>query len=87
MDKQQELKLNINLDTTPVLFTDNIIMTTNPDGFVINVLQPLMGSNEARVVARIGMSREHAAKFATEMGKLLALTSGQSQTTQVKKKN
>ncbi len=78
--------ININLDTTPVLYTDRIQMTTNEDGVVLDVTQRVMNTNQLRVVARIGMSRVHAQKLADELAKLLALTQGQSQT-QVKKKN
>lgn len=87
-DKQaQAVNLNINFDSTPVLFTDNVIMTTNDNGFVLNVMQQLINTNQVRVVARIGMSREHAKKLAAEMGRLLAMTEGQGQTATVKKGN
>ena len=86
-DKQQAVNLNINFDSTPVLFTDNVIMTTNENGFVLNVMQQLINTNQVRVVARIGMSREHAKKVAAEMGRLLAMTEGQGQTATVKKGN
>ena len=82
MDKNQEknLQLNVNLDTTPVLYTDNIIMNINEDGVVLNVGQILLGTNQMRIVSRVGMSREHAKKFVKELSKLLALAEGQSQT-------
>ena len=40
----------------------------------------MAGTNQLRIVARIGMSRSHAKKFAAEVGKLLALTEGQGNT-------
>ncbi|MCL5435049.1 MAG: hypothetical protein M1405_01535 [Patescibacteria group bacterium] len=78
--KKQELAVNINLDTTPILYTDNVIITVNPDGVVLDVTQRLANTNQVRVVARIGMSREQAKKFTTELGKILALTGGQVKT-------
>jgi hypothetical protein len=78
--QDQEMQININLDTTPILFTDNILMTTNEDGLVLDVAQKLGPSNQLRIVSRIGMSREHAKKFLKELGKLLAMTEGQKQT-------
>ncbi|HUD44407.1 MAG TPA: hypothetical protein VMR41_02595 [Patescibacteria group bacterium] len=78
-EPQQGLAININLDTTPVLYTDNILMNTNEDGVILNIGQ-MIGTNQLRVVARVGMSRSHAKKFLKELGKLLALTEGQSQT-------
>lgn len=76
----QEVQLNINLDNTPILYTDNILMKTNEDGVVLNVCQKLVGSNQQRIVARIGMSRVHAKKFIKELGKLLAVTENHRQT-------
>jgi hypothetical protein len=78
--KQPELAVNINLDTTPILYTDNVIMTVNPDGVVLDITQRLANTNQVRVVARIGMSREQAKKVTSELGKILALTEGQVKT-------
>lgn len=80
MDKEEKLNININPDTTPILYTDNIIMSTNDDGFILDVCQKIGNSNQLKVVSRIGMSRNHAKKFVEKMGKLLALTEGTSQT-------
>lgn len=80
--QKQQLAVNINLDTTPILYTDNVLMATNPDGLVLDFGQRLSNTNQMRIVSRIGMSREHAKKFVAEMGKLLAMTEGQLQTGQ-----
>ncbi len=82
-DKSKETKqlaVNVNLDTTPILYTDNISMTVNPDGLVLDIMQRLGPTNQARIVSRIGMSREHALKFARELSKLLAVTQGATET-------
>lgn len=76
----QEVQININLDTTPVLYTDNVLMSTNEDGLVLDFGQKLGTTNQLRIVSRIGMSREHAKKFLKELGNLLAMTEGQKQT-------
>lgn len=78
--EQQQMAVNINLDTTPILYTDNIYIVSNEDGITLNVMQNMAGTNQLRIVARVGMSRNHAKKFTAEMGKLLALTEGQGQT-------
>lgn len=78
--EQPSFAVNVNLDTTPILYTDNIFMSTNPYGLVLDVCQKIGSSNQLRIVARIGMSREHAKKFLEEMGKLLAMTEGQRET-------
>lgn len=84
MDKKndkQNVSINLNLDTTPILYTDNIFMTTNDDGVVLDVGQKIGATtNQLRIVSRIGMSREHAKKFLKELGNLLAMTEGKKQT-------
>jgi hypothetical protein len=79
-DATQKVSVNVNLDTTPVLYTDNVFMTTNEDGVVLDVAQKLGTTNQIRIVSRIGMSRSHAKKFVKELGKLLAMTEGSNQT-------
>ncbi len=74
--KEQKVELNVNLDNTPILYTDNIFMNVNEDGIMLDVGQKLFNSNQVRIVSRIGMSRSHAKKFVQEMGKLLAMTEG-----------
>lgn len=73
-------QINLNLDTTPILYTDNIFMTTNPDGLVLDVGQRVASTNQVRIVARVGMSRDHAKKFVNELAKLLAMSEGKIQT-------
>lgn len=77
---QHPVNVSMNLDTTPILYTDNINMTTNEDGVVLNVIQRIGNTNKARIVSRIGMSRIHAKKFLDKFGKLLAMTEGHNQT-------
>ena len=76
----QNVSVSVNLDNTPILYTDSIFITTNQDGVVLDIMQKLATSNQTRIVARIGMSRTHAKKFLTEFGRLLALTEGKSRT-------
>ena len=78
--KENSQQVNLNLDTTPVLYTDNILMTANPDGVVLDVSQRLGSTSQVRIVTRVGMSREHAKKFVNELGKLLAMSEGKIQT-------
>ncbi|MEI6532545.1 MAG: DUF3467 domain-containing protein [Candidatus Roizmanbacteria bacterium] len=77
---QNEMQISINLDTTPILYTDNVFMNVNENGVVLDITQNLGPTNQLRVVSRIGMSREHAKRFLKEFGKLLAMTEGQGQT-------
>lgn len=75
--KTAEVQISVNLDTTPVLYTDNINMTINPDGIVLDIMQRLGPTNQVRIVSRIGMSREHAKKLVEKIGKLLLKTEGE----------
>ncbi len=67
------LNLSLNPDTTPILYTDEVHMSTNEFGVTLDVIQK-MSVGEGRVVARIGMSREHAKNLTEELGRLLILT-------------
>ncbi|MFA6004934.1 MAG: hypothetical protein WC775_00425 [Patescibacteria group bacterium] len=78
--KQEQVNLNVNLDTTPIMYTDSILMSTNQFGVVLDVCQRLGTTNQVRIVSRLGMSREHAMKFIEELGKLLVMTEGQAKT-------
>lgn len=67
-DKLQSIKPGINFGVdpvkTPVLYADAIRINSNPNGFVLDVAQSVGGTNQAVVVTRIGLSREHAKKLA-----------------------
>ena len=69
--EKTELNLNVNLDTTPVLYTDTVFMTVNDDGVVFDVCQKVGNTNQLRVVSRIGMSKEHAKKFVAQLSQLM----------------
>ncbi len=78
--KEQELEININLDTTPILYTDNIIMTVNEDGLVLDICQKIGSTNKIRVVSRVGMSKGHAKKFISHLSKLIDKSEGRGET-------
>lgn len=73
-------EVNVNLDTTPILYTDNIIITVNEDGVVVDICQKLGPSNQVRIVSRVGMSRNHAKKFLKSLSSLLEGAEGNIQT-------
>lgn len=66
-------KVSLNPATTPILYTDNISITSNKNGVILNIMQGA-GQANRMVVARIGMSREHAKTFAQKMGELILMT-------------
>lgn len=69
-----------NLDTPPILYTENIVISASEDGVVLNIGQKIVATRKLRVVSRVGMSRVHAKKFLKSMGSLLAMTEGDTQT-------
>lgn len=77
---EEQFKINVNPNETPILYTDFVFMNTNEDGVVIDVCQKVGNSNQLHVVARLGMSRVHAKKLVKKLSELLALTEGHSQT-------
>lgn len=78
--KQNELKININPNETPIVYTDSVFITTNEDGVVFDICQKVGATNQMHVVSRIGMSRSHAKKFVKKLSELIALTEGSVQT-------
>lgn len=81
MDKNNnQLSVDVNPETTPIFYTDSISIIANEDGLVFDVMQRIGNTQKARIVARVGMSRNHAKKFTTELGKLLAITEGNAKT-------
>jgi len=73
-------KKNLNPESTPILYTDMIDIGVNEDGVTLNVCQKIHAPNHYHIVARVGMSRTQAKKLASELSKILALTSASSQT-------
>jgi hypothetical protein len=75
-----QMQVSINLDTTPILYTDGIQMTANEDGVVLDILQRVGNSSQQRAVARIGMSIEHAKKVAQMLGQFVVNPQGMKST-------
>ena len=63
---EKQVQVTINLDTTPVLYTDGI--------------QKLGNTNQQRIVARIGMSLSHAKKSASLLAQMASNPQGISKT-------
>lgn len=47
-------------DKTPVLYTDSVFVTSSQYGVVFDFAQNMGSTNQQNIVARVGMSREHA---------------------------
>ena len=73
-EKNPQLNVNLNPEKLQILYTDTIFINVNEDGVTLDVCQKAGNSHQVQVVARIGMSRVHANKFAKKMNEILALT-------------
>lgn len=73
-------QVSINLDHTPILYTDNVVVTSNEDGVVFDFCQRVGSTPQVRVVARVGMSREHAKKLLIVLNGQLEQAAGNTQT-------
>lgn len=78
---EQQFQVNLNPEKTQIVYTDTVFMNANDDGVTFDICQKVGNSNQVQVVTRIGMSREHAQKFAKKLSEILALTHGHSRTT------
>ncbi|OGG01930.1 hypothetical protein A2Z33_01690 [Candidatus Gottesmanbacteria bacterium RBG_16_52_11] len=78
--EKSDVNISINLDTTPVLYTDNVHIKITEDGVTLDFMQKLGPTKTVRIVSRVGMSREHARKFYKVLGDQLKLAVGQMQT-------
>lgn len=77
---QPSAGLNIGVDPmrTPVLYADAIMITASENGFVLDVAQRIGSSNQANVVARIGLSKEHVKKLIEKLTEQLSLREGKA---------
>ncbi len=57
----------INPMQTPVLYTDSVIVASNEYGLVLDIAQAFGGGMQQNVVARIGMSYDHAKKLVAKI--------------------
>lgn len=80
---QNNIQLGVDFTRTPILYTDSINITTNEFGLVLDIIQGIAGSNQVFVVARVGMSKEHAKKLIAIIADKLA-TEGEFFTRKVK---
>jgi len=68
------VEVELKVDQTPILYTDSMFVTTNDFGVVFTAAQSMGPVPKHRVVARLGMSKAHAEKFAEVLVKQLGLT-------------
>jgi hypothetical protein len=80
MKDEEKLNININPVTTPILYTDMFFINVNEDGVSLDVCQKMGATAQYQVVARIGMSREHAKKFVQKLSEIMALTTAHAKT-------
>lgn len=78
-----QIQIGTDPSKTPILYADSIVVNADDNGIVLDVAQRITGTDQAFVVARIGMSKEHAKKLTTIIADKLA-SGGEFFTTKVK---
>lgn len=81
---QQKSNINLNMDNTPLYFTDFIIWNINKNEVVLNFGSKILGQNQIKVVARVGTSKEFFKQFLKDIEKKLMLSEVQGQTGKAK---
>jgi hypothetical protein len=71
-DQPQNININLAADKVQILYTDSVFITSNNYGIVFNVGQSIDDKNQ-QIVARIGMSKDHAKALFEVLGKHLAM--------------
>lgn len=79
--KKVQQEIVVTAPNIPIVYTDSIFMNVNEDGVTIDICQKGISQNQLQVVARVGMSKEHAKKFVKRLSEILALTATRSETT------
>ena len=60
---KEQMAVNIDAAKTPILYTDNVLVTSNDDGVMLDFAQHIGPTKQHQVVARVGMSVAHAKKM------------------------
>lgn len=66
--------VQVNMPGIPVLYTDSCFITATQFGFVFDFAQTVGPTNQQNVVARVGMSRDHAEAVVKVLSEKLADT-------------
>ncbi|MEM4270523.1 MAG: hypothetical protein QXO70_00315 [Candidatus Pacearchaeota archaeon] len=77
------MKIGTDPIRTPILYADSVFITTDDNGLILDIAQRITGTDQAFIVARVGLSKEHAKKLATLIADNLA-KSGEFFTSKVK---
>jgi hypothetical protein len=72
---ETELQVNI-ANNQPVLYSDSVFVTAGKFGVVFDFAQSVGSTNQQNVVARIGMSKEHALALLNVLEKKVKETFG-----------
>ena len=71
-NKQSEVQVNLP-PNKEILYTDSVFVSANEYGVILDIAQSVGPQNQT-IVARVGMSREHAKVLLDVLGKHLAMT-------------
>lgn len=62
-EAKEQVAVNIDAARTPILYTDNVIVSSNDDGVMLDFAQHVGPTRQHQVVTRVGMSVSHARKM------------------------
>jgi len=79
---QPEVQVSLN-NNIPILYTDSVYATSNEFGLVLDFAQRMGPTNQQNIVARIGMSKEHAKALLNMLIKQLDQTETQGKTNKI----
>lgn len=71
INKEDMTKVKVNIKNVPVLYSDSVFVTSSPLGIVFDFAQRIGPTKDQDIVARIGMSREHASRLLSVLQKRL----------------
>jgi hypothetical protein len=77
VNKTNEEGVQVNIaNNQPVLYSDSVFITTGQFGVVFDFAQSVGSTNQQNVIARVGMSKEHALALLNVLEKKVKETFG-----------
>ncbi len=76
--------INLNIDTTPVLYSDHITWGIQEDMIVLNFGQTIMNTNQIKIVSRISLGKKFFRKVIEDIGKKIVLSEFQGESGRVR---
>lgn len=66
-DNQDHVHFNIDVTTTPTLFIDSYLISSNENALTLNFAQAMPDPKQQQIVSRVAMTRAQAKEFAKQL--------------------